>query len=100
MTTHTPGPWAVQAIFPGVSQTFEPRVCILAKYEGSDVRIADVPDVANRDCEEMKNAHLMAAAPDLLAALQRFAHWYEQNSAPELQGIACDAFQAIAKAGA
>jgi hypothetical protein len=44
------------------------------------------------------NARLMASAPELLAALERFAKWYGQNSMPELQGVACDAFQAIAKA--
>jgi hypothetical protein len=48
--------------------------------------------------EETANARLIAAAPDLLAALERFARAMQQRSYPELQGIACDAFAAIARA--
>ena len=44
------------------------------------------------------NARLIAAAPDLLAVVQRFARHCEQNSVPELQGIARDALTAIARA--
>lgn len=44
------------------------------------------------------DAALYCASPDLLAALERWARWYEQNSNPEVQGIACDTFAAIAKA--
>lgn len=39
--------------------------------------------------------NLVAAAPEMLAALERFAKWAESNNAPELQGVA---FAAIAKA--
>jgi hypothetical protein len=48
--------------------------------------------------QQEANARLIAAAPDLLAALERFAHAMEQRSYPELQGVASDAFAAIAKA--
>lgn len=37
-------------------------------------------------------------ATELLAVVERFARYCEQNSAPELQGIACEAFAALAKA--
>jgi hypothetical protein len=42
--------------------------------------------------------HLAAAAPDLLKVVERFARYCEQNRVPEFQGIATDAFAAIAKA--
>lgn len=48
--------------------------------------------------EAIANARLIAAAPELLAALRRFADAVTARSYPELQGIACDAFSAIAKA--
>ena len=48
--------------------------------EYGDVRIADIPDVASPDSEEMANARLMASAPELAAALvelrkQLWAHF-------------------------
>lgn len=46
----------------------------------------------------LARAALFAAAPELLAALKRWAKWCEQNSLPDVQGIACDTFAAIAKA--
>lgn len=42
--------------------------------------------------------NLVAAGPEMLAALERFAKWAERNNDPGLQGITCDAFAAIAKA--
>jgi hypothetical protein len=48
--------------------------------------------------QSLEDIRLCAAAPDLLAALERFANYCKQHSVPELQGIACDAFQAINKA--
>ncbi len=41
---------------------------------------------------------LQSINADLLAALERFAGAMQQRSYPELQGIACDAFAAIARA--
>lgn len=71
MSAHTEGPWCVNGVFPDASKghTFEPRVWVSAIYEGTAVRVADIPDVLDKDCEEMSNARLIAAAPDMAAAL-------------------------------
>jgi hypothetical protein len=45
-----------------------------------------------------KERALAMAAPELLAALERFTMAIEQGRYPELQGVACDAFAAINKA--
>ncbi len=57
--THTPGPWEV---IPPTSE-YPSR----ARVGGSGCDIYDAP-LTN---ETMSNAHLIAAAPDLLAACQR-----------------------------
>lgn len=68
MTTHTKGPWTVRASVNG------PYV---ARHSGSlgDAALAKVLKVSGRgrmlerEQEQLANARLMAAAPDLLAAL-------------------------------
>jgi hypothetical protein len=69
---NTKGPWTVKATFPDPERghTFEPVVSVCGLYEGKPIRLADIPDVASRDTEEYANACLIAAAPDLLAALK------------------------------
>lgn len=98
-TNFAPGSWTVKSIFPDATQghTFEPRVWISSTYPGlGDCRIADIPDVVSPDCEEMATATLMAAAPDLFAAL------CELNAFAKRQGWTHVAIQqadaAIAKA--
>ena len=52
----TAGPWRVECVFPDLAQrhTFEPRVWLMADDpEYGEVRIADIPDVASPDSEEM-----------------------------------------------
>jgi hypothetical protein len=46
----------------------------------------------------LANIRLFDAAPAMLAALERWARWCEQTSNPDVQGIACDTFAAIALA--
>jgi len=71
---HTPGPWSVDAVFPDAERghTFEPVVSISAYSKEFDckIRLADIPDVADEQSEEYANAQLIAAAPDMLAALK------------------------------
>jgi hypothetical protein len=98
-TTHTPGPWEAhgQAIYAGdtyVAQCWDETSRELHAYKDA---VGNIP-VPSNGAEAQANARLMASAPELLSALQRFASAMEQRSYPELQGIACDAFAAIAKA--
>lgn len=95
-TKHTPGPWSHTPMKDTIwANDGETKVATLADLPwvtlSSGRRCSD-------DATEQANARLIAAAPELLAALERFTRWYEQNSVPDLQGVACDAFQAIAKA--
>ena len=62
MSKHTPGPWAVD------------RYCRDITPVGRYLRIAEIPGHRENDTpdsqEREANARLIAAAPDLLAALQ------------------------------
>ena len=107
--THTPGPWEIVHIDIDsywVSGNAAPDPVTRARH----LFVARVSRFASqRDCpsnmwkwpepaEEKANARLIAAAPDLLAACERFGRWCEQYGPPEIQGVACDVFAAIAKA--
>lgn len=56
-TKHTPGPWAVDTTASGKRYVLAPRNACIAKM---------LSDTA----EDEANAHLIAASPDLLSALQ------------------------------
>lgn len=92
---HTPGPWALGKN--GDNCAKDHAICsdarVIAKVYGNGYPVGSgwSPDSA-------ADARLIAAAPDLLAALERFAHAMEQKSYPELQGVASDAFAALARA--
>jgi hypothetical protein len=89
---HTPGPWRHEQGAFGlyISALWQDDV-------RKRIRVADMP-AEEMDPETEANARLIAAAPELLEALRRFANAMEQRSYPELQGVASDAFAAIAKA--
>lgn len=102
---HTPGPWHVRAVFPDPTRghRFEPVVSIVARSTQlyATFRLADIPDVAGRDTEEMANAQLIAAAPELLAALVQLYNAASLATLPRdsILGAAFDAArEAIAKA--
>lgn len=87
---HTPGPWEVRR--GAADQVFAKSGCRICT-------VMPKHDEPYRDFEEdAANAQLIAGAPELLNVVCRLATYCEQHSVPELQGIACEAFAAIAKA--
>ncbi len=69
MTEHTPGPWIKRP------DVYSEMICITTETK----MIAQLPgpdgtDIAEK--EQLANAHLIAAAPDLLAALEQVQDWF------------------------
>ena len=74
--THTPGPWkVVDGYYPGfikiVGASFEPSIVLTA----TDLDFKDY-------CRRTADAQLMAAAPDLLKALERIARPHDCGCVP------------------
>ena len=69
-SAHTPAPWYVDYVSP------YSRICI-KPYPGPV--ICDLCPLGN-EAEENANAHLIAAAPDLLAALETVNEWSINSS--------------------
>jgi hypothetical protein len=88
-TTHTPGPWKIAATGHVVTAADYSRICRVEQLPGMDSREIDA------------NARLIAAAPELLDALQNIVNSLTLAGPPEL---ACQQYQldtaraAIAKA--
>lgn len=105
---HTPGPWnAVRADLHGIEP--DPMRCAIAAiHDGKEYIIATIENGVPGDfCEtEEINAHLIAAAPDLLEACHKlvyqFQNWVQETEQTEVWpgvSIAVEkAKQAIAKA--
>ena len=74
MTKHTPGPWWLQADGAGWYVECTPERGHSVAYIRSEVA-EDDPDTP--DAEKKANARLIAAAPELLEALQKFVAWSE-----------------------
>lgn len=82
---HTPGPWHILG-------DFDADVSVEIA-ESSDIAIAEISPIGEEwSAEEIANAHLIAAAPELLAALKRCSPLLEPHTA------ALQAKAAIAKA--
>lgn len=72
-TKHTPGPWiGAGPSFGGPLPRYTTEIITESEDENGEVRsICELP-VAHHDDENEANARLIAAAPELLAALQAF----------------------------
>lgn len=79
MSAHTPGPWTVgQAYRHGYSPGFCPII-------GGNAQVALV-DACDRHMPWPNNAHLIAAAPDMLAALKRILPYVMQQTSADEPG--------------
>jgi len=77
MSMHTPGPWHIR----GPAHTAGWGVCIA----GASEIVARIPGRASARKEA--NARLIAAAPDLLEAVQNLLAWAEKVHAPGVTRI-------------
>ena len=89
--SHTPGPWVLHptALHPavrsvGTDETGPRRICTVGTMNGNPV--------------DKENARLIAAAPDLLEALQNIIDSVDKGHAVILVPLAANARAAIAKA--
>lgn len=73
---HTPRPWAVYE-----EAAIDYRPCTIVAECGSRVATCEGggPGRAVTKAEERANAHLIAAAPDLLAALKELMGWHDHT---------------------
>jgi len=92
MSAHTPAPWVARTYS---TETVRDAVGI---YAGS-MLLPIVPDIAGRSIEECDaNIRLVAAAPDLLAALRNVIASYRANDPDSMANAVNDVEAAIAKA--
>lgn len=93
MKAHTPGPWVIEAAPNGYNY-------IRAKHR-AEIAIMGSENMLADDSSAASNARLIAAAPDLLAALDAITYYFQQyekdDSAKRLFEVAR---AAIAKASA
>lgn len=88
---HTPGPWEAK---PKVSD--HKRFVIWSNKEAG-AAVCETSNWLNEDFDEIKaNAYLIAAAPDLFEALDRFVGWHLLDIEPSQ--LLREAQQALAKA--
>lgn len=93
MTKHTPGPWAVNPINAQVDELRDGKAIPVCRMLW--------PTELRGEDETLKNARLIAAAPEMLAALQRLVRDAEITGIDKMAGWDvwfADARAAIAKA--
>lgn len=71
MSKHTPGPWYA---YPNVLQVADKKYW----FTDDGARHGDTPNMVI-ECARVADAHLIAAAPDLLQACQTFAEWLHRE---------------------
>ena len=99
MSKHTPGPWAVREHWSddGAFEVYPTRGG--APSYGQWSALAEVPEYGKEDSPEAEaNAHLIAAAPDLLEALQEIVNAADGDGWNQLDAGLKKARAAIAKA--
>lgn len=101
-TKHTPGPWtahyaASDALFVGPPDGDAPVICdLVSRLDQYDEETKTYTQVFQD--EDLANAHLIAAAPDLLEALKSLMEAASDGSASALLKPMFEAATAIAKA--
>ena len=94
--THTPGPWA----FRKGTEESQPSYCVHSKKTGDVILTFDHDQYGYGNEQEVEsNAHLIAAAPDLLEALSEIiAAWHKSTTGAIRTDIITRAEDAINKA--
>jgi len=93
---HTPGPWTVRS-----QQIMDATSSVIARVTDNEVSGFDCPTPA----VAKRNAALLAAAPDLLAALQALANECERiphvmgSTSLDMKVVVAEARSALSKAG-
>lgn len=97
---HTPGPWkSVYRNGMAAAQYGHNVSCDMHSGPGMVAGCDSIAEVRGHDDDEAKaNARLIAAAPDLLAACERFIRAQDENDRNGLTSAAMLASAAIAKA--
>ena len=100
MTSHTPGPWSISGRCVRANGYL---VAIPAQLPSVvvDGVFQDTPESKRALEEEACNARLIAAAPDMLAALKAYAAWFSDPATctdPVLKPMRQNVLAAIAKA--
>lgn len=96
-TQHTPGPWSLDLV--PLVETLYNHVAIDSEYHGALAQVVWKMDDDTQSPECEANAHLIAAAPELLEALLEYKRFYEEaQPAGGWQGVYELGNAAIAKA--
>lgn len=79
MSKHTPGPWYAR---PLVLQVVDKKIW----FDDAGARHGDTPNMVI-DCNSVADTHLIAAAPELLAALECLLEYATHETAEEYEAI-------------
>ncbi len=95
---HTPGPWSITNTIMGSAETTVWPSAVVAAPYGSVDTVCDFSFMTNKPHgEQQANARLIAAAPELLAALRAMIERAEWHGDKDADGL-CGARAAVAKA--